>query len=245
MVAIGFHDFLALYPLIFLAVGALLLLLVDSFYPKQSPVGQITLVVVCGALLLTVQSMEIASSERVFAGLMYADLLSAFMQFVILAGLLISIFLGMSSLSSEGVDMPAEYYSLLLMTTCGALIFVAAAELVTLFLGLEIMSMGVYCLCGSAVSRSRSAESALKYFLLGSFSSAFLLYGIAFLYGMTGSTEIAVVREGLVNADVMMLTTALGLVFVGVVFKIGLVPFHFWTPDVYEGAPTPITAYMA
>jgi len=125
------------------------------------------------------------------------------------------------------------------------MIFASSAELITMFLGLETMSMALYCLCGAALGRRRSAESALKYFLLGSFSSAFLLYGIALLYGLTGTTSIPAIAGSLAGADQSILFFSLGLMLVGLIFKLGAVPFHFWAPDVYEGAPTPVTAYMA
>lgn len=168
-----------------------------------------------------------------------------FFTVAILAGSLITVLLSLDRLSALGIASSPEFYGLLLMTTASAIVLVGAGELVTLFIGLEALSMGLYCLCGSAVSSRRSVEGALKYFILGSFSSAFLLYGVSVLYGVSGSTELAVIAQKLPEANRALGSLGIGLVLVGVFFKLGAVPFHFWAPDVYQGAPTPVTAYMA
>jgi NADH-quinone oxidoreductase subunit N len=124
-------------------------------------------------------------------------------------------------------------------------VLVSAANFITLFLGLEILSMALYALCASAPGRPRSSESALKYFLLGSFSSVFLLYGIALLYGVTGTFDLVSINARLINTDSYLPMIAFLLIALGLLFKLGAVPFHFWIADVYQGAPTPITAFMA
>jgi NADH-quinone oxidoreductase subunit N len=137
-----------------------------------------------------------------------------------------------------------EYYALLLISAFGMMLLVAAVDLMTIFLAIEIMSIPLYVLAGFDRRRLRSNESALKYFVIGSFASALLLYGMALLYGATGATELGAVGAALEQGDRIAML-GLGLVLVGFAFKIGAVPFHQWTPDVYEGAPTPVTAFMS
>jgi NADH-quinone oxidoreductase subunit N len=137
-----------------------------------------------------------------------------------------------------------EYYYLLLTSLCGALIMVFASDFLTLFIGVEVASLALYCLCGARISDRRSSEASMKYFLLGCFSSAFLLYGIALWYGATGS--LALEPAGGVARSIGP-TTALSflMILVGIAFKIGLAPFHFWVPDVYQGSPTSVTTFMS
>jgi NADH-quinone oxidoreductase subunit N len=140
-----------------------------------------------------------------------------------------------------------EFYALLLFATFGAMMVSASGDLLTLFLGLETMSLGAYAMTAFRKASPRATEGALKYFLLGSFAAAILLYGFALLYGATGHTDLAgiskVLRAGAVKDP--MVVTSLVLILVGLVFKVSAVPFHAWTPDAYEGAPTPATTYMA
>jgi NADH-quinone oxidoreductase subunit N len=143
-----------------------------------------------------------------------------------------------------------ELYALLLTSAIGALVMVAANELIVLFLGLEILSLSLYLLAASNRDREQSQESGLKYFILGGFSSAFFLYGVALIFGSTGSTKISGIGEvlsgsvSIANTDAMLLV-GIGMLLVGLGFKVSAAPFHVWTPDVYEGAPTPVTAFMA
>jgi NADH-quinone oxidoreductase subunit N len=137
-----------------------------------------------------------------------------------------------------------EYYALVLLASSGMILLVAAIDLITVFLGLELMSIPLYVLAGFDRRRLASNESALKYFLVGSFASALLLYGMALLYGATGRTDFAGIRAGL-DLENPLAAAGAGLVLVGFAFKIAAVPFHQWTPDVYEGAPTSVTAYMS
>ncbi|MGH7840792.1 MAG: NADH-quinone oxidoreductase subunit N, partial [Candidatus Binataceae bacterium] len=141
----------------------------------------------------------------------------------------------------------AEYYALILFAAFGMMLMAAAGDLIIIFLGLETMSIAIYALAGFMRRDSRSSEAAMKYFLLGAFSTGFLLYGIALIYGATGTIRLAAIRTALgsgagPNAYLLM---GLGLMLIGFGFKVAAVPFHMWTPDAYEGAPTPITAFMA
>ena len=140
-----------------------------------------------------------------------------------------------------------EYYALLLLALSGMLIMVSSSDLIVIFLGLEILSMSSYALAGIKRGDQKSSEAALKYFLLGSFASAFLVYGLALLYGVSNSSNIAeIIRHFQTESSLSLMSYAgLGLVIVGFGFKIAVVPFHMWTPDVYQGAPTPITAFFS
>ena len=139
-----------------------------------------------------------------------------------------------------------EYYALLLFAAVGMVLMAAATDLITIFLGLETMSIAVYVLAGIWHQRLASNEAALKYFLLGAFASGFLLYGMALIYGATGSLQLAVIAEQVAaQGSSTLLLVGMGLLLVGFGFKIAAAPFHVWTPDVYEGSPTTITAFMA
>ena len=137
-----------------------------------------------------------------------------------------------------------EFYALLLLSTCGMLLMICAVDLIAVFLGLELMSIPIYVLVGFDRRKLRSNESAMKYFLIGSFASAVLLYGMALLYGASGSTAFSALRVGF-EMNPTLSTVGMGLVMVGFAFKVSSVPFHQWTPDVYEGAPSAVTAFMS
>lgn len=148
-------------------------------------------------------------------------------------------------LERQGILAP-EYYVLLMLATVGMMLLAGAADLITLFLGLEVMSISVYVLAGYDRTRRASAEAALKYFLIGAFATGFLLYGIALIYGATGQFNFALIGAQLASGEAtLMAKLGMGLLLIGFAFKVAAVPFHAWAPDVYEGAPTPVTAFMA
>jgi NADH-quinone oxidoreductase subunit N len=168
-------------------------------------------------------------------------------NWVFLGAAALTVLISFSYLEREQLLAP-EYYVLLVFGTLGMMVMAAGADLMVFFLGLELMSVAVYVLAGFDRRRARSAEAALKYFLLGAFASGFLLYGIALIYGATGTTNIALIgaQVSLMGGSLsIMLLVGLGLLIVGFGFKIAAVPFHMWAPDVYDGAPTPVTAFMA
>src|SRR3954466_4910845 len=147
----------------------------------------------------------------------------------------------------EGIT-PGESHVLLLLSTSGMMILAAARDLIIVFLGIELMSIAIYVLVGINRRRERSAEGAIKYFLLGAFSTAFLLYGVALVYGATGATNFSTIGTHIEQLQLQtstLLLVGIALLLVGFGFKVAAAPFHMWAPDVYEGAPTPITAYMA
>lgn len=241
-------DLAVTSPVLVLSLGALAALLRESFLSKaqggeRASVAILVVVIafVCNLVFVPV----LVQGGTAFGALVYADTLTFFLNLLILGGTLLALAVGVRRIGDEGIESPGEYYVLTLCTTAGALVFVSAADLITLFLGLEIMSLALYCLCGCALRSRRSAEAALKYFLLGSFSSAFLLFGMALLYGVTGSLLIPEIAQKISGADPAIAGVAAAMLVIGTAFKLGVVPFHFWVPDVYQGAPTTVTAYMA
>jgi NADH-quinone oxidoreductase subunit N len=156
-----------------------------------------------------------------------------------------TILLSLGYLERERLLAP-EYYPLVLLSTAGMMFLAGAEDLIVLFLGLEVMSVGVYVLAGYDRNNPASAEAALKYFLIGAFASGFLLYGIALVYGATGTTNLSLIGAQLAGRPLPLIgALGLGLLLIGLGFKVAAVPFHMWAPDVYDGAPTPVTGFMA
>lgn len=245
-VAISWIEILSVAPLLVVFFGALLVLLLEVLTKPIWPRAGLTSLILVTALVYGLRMAELMEpGRRIFNNLLYADPFQAFFGFLLIFGTLLAVILGANRIREQGIEAPGEYYSLILMALAGGLVLVAAAEFITFFIGLEILSMALYALCAAALGQKRSAEAGVKYFLLGSFSSAFLLYGIALLYGLTGSFEFEQIGNALANTSDPIAYAGIGLVLFGLIFKIGLVPFHFWAPDVYQGAPTGITAFMA
>jgi NADH-quinone oxidoreductase subunit N len=193
------------------------------------------------AAWLWTSGVALGSFENTLRG----DRFAFFFTVVICTGALFTLLMSVDYLREQPVPA-GEYYALVLLSTSGMIFLAAANDLIVLFLALEIMSVAVYVLSGMLRRETRSTEAALKYFLLGAFATGFLLYGIAFFYGATGSTRLDVIaatiaRDGLTSFVLL----GIALVLVGFGFKVALTPFHVWTPDVYEGAPTAVTAFMA
>lgn len=187
------------------------------------------------------------ASGTTFGGMFLADGYSMFFKVIFLLSLILSILISVRYIAVEKVNF-GEYYSLMLFATLGMMIMASAGDLIVLYLGLELMALSTYVLAGFLRHAVRSNEAAIKYFLLGAFASALLLYGIALLYGLTGTTEIRGVasyisENGLAGNAALTLSLLLFVAAFG--FKIAAAPFHMWAPDVYEGAPTSITAFMS
>jgi NADH-quinone oxidoreductase subunit N len=164
---------------------------------------------------------------------------------IILLSAAAAILLSLGYMEREGLFAP-EYYPLILLATAGMLFLAGAEDLIVLFLGLEVMSVAVYVLAGYNRGNAASSEAALKYFLIGAFASGFLLYGIALVYGATGTTNLSLIGAQLAGGrPSVMAALGLGLLLIGFGFKVAAVPFHMWAPDVYDGSPTPVTAFMA
>jgi NADH-quinone oxidoreductase subunit N len=187
-------------------------------------------------------------SQAAFSGMIAADGYATFVHVVILLSALGTLVIGHDYLKRIDVQVP-EYYSLVLFCAFGMMLLASSNDLIMLFVALEVMSIGLYVLCGLNRGEWKSAEGAFKYLVLGAFASAILVYGIAFIYGAVGSTDIVkiatFVGKGHGIAEDPILAVGVAMVFVGLCFKVAVAPFHMWSPDVYQGAPVSVTAFMA
>jgi NADH-quinone oxidoreductase subunit N len=243
-----------LIPVLSLLAGTCFLLLVGSLVPTWPRRGYAWVTGISTAVALVANAVKwndlyYIKGQTFFADAIAIDRVSVLASIAICISVIFASLMLSAYLVRMNADGP-ELYALLLTSAIGALVMVAANELIVLFLGLEILSLSLYLLAASNRDREQSQESGLKYFILGGFSSAFFLYGVALIFGSTGSTKISGIGETLsgnisiVNTDAMLLI-GIGLLLVGLGFKVSAAPFHVWTPDVYEGAPTPVTAFMA
>jgi len=245
----------ALSPLVVLGIGALTLMLADAFSKSRSDLalGSFIIFLSAGvfALSLWVMGGVPAETAAKVAPFIILDKFTLFFMSTLCLGGALSSLLAGGYLPEHGLDR-GEFYALLILSTVGAILLSAAGEFLALFIGLETMSLGVYCMTAFRRTNPRSAEGALKYFLLGSFAAAIMLYGGALLYGATGTTTLVGIRDALASgafardpSRMAMIVVAMALVLVGLAFKVSAVPFHMWTPDAYQGAPTPATAFMS
>ena len=243
-----------LIPILSLLAGTCFLLLVGSLVPTWPRRGYAWVTGISTTVALVANAVKWNNLYYNKGATYFADVI-AIDRFSVLASITIclAVIFGALMMSAYLVRMNAdgpELYALLLTSAIGALVMVAANELIVLFLGLEILSLSLYLLAASNRDREQSQESGLKYFILGGFSSAFFLYGVALIFGSTGSTKISGIGQvlsgniSIANTDAMLLV-GIGMLLVGLGFKVSAAPFHVWTPDVYEGAPTPVTAFMA
>lgn len=245
LAAINF-AWLPILPLIAVSIGAMVVLLagVRMADDESEGLGWLALATLGVAFVLALG--QVGQTGFAFGGALAVDGFSGFFQLSILIAAAFTVLMSLDYASDNHLA-GAEYYSLLLFSTLGMMLMAAAGDLVVIFLGLETMSIAVYVLAGMRRLDPRSNEAAIKYFLLGAFSTGFLLYGIALIYGATGSIKLDVIRTALSGSMTSnsLLRLGLAMLLVGFGFKVAAVPFHMWTPDVYEGAPTPITAFMA
>ena len=239
----------AALPLLFLTAWVLVVLLADLFIPRTRKYWTAWLSVLgltaTGALLL-LQTSPTLPTGPAFVGMLTVDGFSVFLQLVFVFATLVGILLALDYLPQHGIER-GEYYTLLLFSTAGMMLMSMAADLIVVFLALELLSIPLYILSGFARPRLPSEEAAMKYFLLGAFASGFLVYGIALTYGGAGTTSLAGVLDALRSgpSNLALALSGMALILVGLGFKVAAVPFHMWTPDVYEGAPTPVTAFMS
>ncbi len=242
----------SILPVIILTVGGLLLLAVSAVLPKRSRPGLYSTLTAGIAVLSLVASIwewfDVGTKGTVeIGGQVFYDRFSVLFMILISASTVLGALTSDSYLRREGLD-GVEAYVLMLMAATGAILMAEAGSLIMLFLGLEIMSIALYVMAAYHRRRTQSGEAGLKYFILGSFSSALFLYGIALVYGSTGSTQFVQIGSYLttnVLANNGVLLAGMALLIVGLGFKVAAVPFHFWAPDVYQGSPTPFTGYMA
>jgi NADH-quinone oxidoreductase subunit N len=249
-------DFLLplVLPVLILAGWGLLVLLVSPYVRETgrglsaavSPWSFSMLGVAFAGWALMKQWLAVGSGTRAVTagGMVHIDRLGIYLSLLVLAVGLLTLMYSARFLEREGTEH-GEFYALLLFALSGMVLMLQTTNLLLLLIGLEIFSLSLYVLCGFTRGRVRSIEAALKYFLLGAFASGFLVYGLALLYGAAGSLSLGEIARAAAERPSAMMTMGLGLVIVGLGFKIALVPFHQWVPDVYTGAPTNVTAFMA
>ncbi len=239
-------DFSIILPIALLTVWACALLIVDLFIPKERKYLTALLAAAGLALTIGLSLMQGGNQAVGFNGLIVQDGFSTFLNVLFLLSGLLGISLAYSYLRRMGLER-GEYYVILLFSVIGMMLMSQAADLIVVFLALELLSIPLYVLSASAYPKTESEEAGLKYFLLGAFATGFVVYGIALTFGATGSTSIAkiVAAVSAGSADMPLLSVGAALILVGFGFKVAAVPFHMWTPDVYQGAPTSVTAFMA
>jgi len=252
-------DWLGIAPLVVLVITGLLVLLVDLALPhageKSKHTGPANFIVlptlsivgILGAIATTIILFLINHPQQVFNSMVGADAATLYAYLIILSAGGLGVLLSPSYLKRLKLVQQGEYYTLLLLAMAGMMLMAAATSFVIIFVGLEMFSLALYILCGFAEQRKASQEAGIKYFLLSSFASAFLLYGIALIYAATGSTTLTAIAnfvKPLHHAPPLLLV-GMGLLTVGLAFKVSAIPFQSWTPDVYQGAPAPVTAFMS
>ena len=250
----GFHaphvDWKAMSPLVAVLGGSVIVLMAGLFRARvvqRAVVPALGIAALLTAIGLTIWTWQPGDSRPIVAGALSMDTLTLGISVLFYVAGIATILL---SLRSDVIRQtgPGEYASLLLGSIGGMVLLAGAENLVTLFVGIELLSIPLYILCGSRVSKERSLEAGLKYLFVGSVGSATLLYGLALIYGATGSTDLSTIGSNIgdsVPLDDPLLLTGIALAATGLAFKASVAPFHQWTPDVYQGAPTPVTSFMA
>ena len=241
-------EWLAAAPLLCVILGGLAMLLVDAFVEEKSELAMMTAVILAGAagVACSVWDGGTAAASPLLTNYLAVDKLALFSDVVICVGAALAVLLAGGYLHEHRLER-GEFYPLILFSAFGAMVLARSNDLLSLFIGLETMSLGVYALVAFRRTNARAAEAGIKYFLLGSFAAALLLLGSAYLYGATGHTDFAGIAASLKagTADSRLVLMGMVLVAAGFAFKVSAVPFHMWTPDAYEGATTPVTTFMA
>jgi NADH-quinone oxidoreductase subunit N len=239
-------DLFLILPELLVVTAACIVFVLDPVLRASDKDGLVWLSLGTLAVCMGLTASQIQAPATIFSGLVVIDAYGAFWKLLLYFVTGLTILLSHSYLKEERLYF-GEYYGFVLLALSGMMVMVSSADLLTLYLGTELMSLSLYVMAGLKRSEPRSLEASAKYFVLGAFSSGILLYGISLLYGATGSTrlpEIAAAISGR-NLDDPLLLFATILLTVGFGFKLAVVPFHMWTPDVYQGAPTSVTAFMA
>ncbi len=241
-------ELIGIAPLLLLVAAGLAIMAIDAFTSEQAELAVVTsaalfvAAIVAGTLLVG----EDLSAPELVTRYLAVDRLGLFFDIVICVGAGLSVLLAGGYLREHGFER-GEFYVLVIFTAFGAMVLARAVDLLSIFLGLETMSLGAYALVAYRRTSARAVEGAVKYFLLGSFAAAILLFGSALLYGATGHTDLVSIQGSIAagKADAILTTFALVMLVVGLAFKVGAVPFHMWVPDAYEGAATPVTTFMS
>jgi NADH-quinone oxidoreductase subunit N len=239
-------NFYSILPLTLLTVWACVLLLADLFIPKEGK-GLTALLAALGlALTLGFTLAQIGQEELGFMGMVVLDGFSTFVNALLLVSGLLGVALAYGYVKRMGIER-GEYYTLMLFSVTGMMLMAQAADLIVVFLALELLSIPLYVLAAFARPKVESEEAGLKYFLLGAFATGFIVYGTALVFGATGTTSIfeIIQNAAIPNTSGLLLSIGAALILVGLGFKVAVVPFHMWTPDVYQGAPSAVTAFMS
>jgi len=240
-------EMVRILPEVILTVAGTLLMLLDAVLGKKGRhgYGHISMVALIAAIVGTVYAG--ANQGPAFGGMLLVDGFATFFRVLVIVVGILTVLPSYRFLDRESAE-PGEFHALLLFSVVGQCVMVTANELIMIFIGLEISSIASYVLAGYLRDDRRANESSLKYFLLGSFATGFFLYGIAITYGITGSTDLTTVRGVITGSNppsVLFVGLAAALMFVGLGFKVSSAPFQIWAPDVYQGAPTPVTAFIS
>ena len=240
------HDYATAAPEIFLALAAMALLMLGVFRGNQSTRLLCWLAVASFAITSLLVFKAPAESSGSFAGMYVADSFTAFIKILVLIGSAAGLIMSMGFIRDEGMER-FEFPVLFILATLGMMMMVSANDLIALYMGIELQSLALYVIASFQRDSLRSTEAGLKYFVLGALSSGMLLYGCSLIYGFTGATGFAAIAAAIQGQEHAGIGLIVGIVFLcaGLAFKVSAVPFHMWTPDVYEGAPTPVTAFFA
>ncbi len=238
-------EYLRFLPEIILTVVATLIMVMDAINERRgSPLyGNISIAAFIAALVASIMAYN--DPGPAFSDMLLVDGFATFFRVVVIGVGILAVLSSYRYLDREKAE-PGEFHALILFSVAGQCVMVTANELIMIFIGLEISSIATYVLAGYLRDDKRNNEAALKYFLLGSFATAFFLYGVAIIYGMTGSTNLSVIRTVVpTGVSPVMVAVSAGLMLVGLLFKVSGAPFQIWAPDVYQGAPVPVSAFMS
>ncbi len=252
-------DWGRIAPELALVGGGLLLLLADLLTPpgRKGWLALLALLALAGGFAATITLLVVGDNQQAFFGMVTNDWLALVGNLIVLSAGFLAVLLSPGYIERQGISQHGEYYALVLFAVSGMMLMGSATNFMTIFLALEILSLALYILSAFISGRFKSQEAGMKYFLLSSFASGFLLYGMALVYGSTGTTSLSgittflsehapnLTRDAFGTDYGPMLVIGMGLLAVGFAFKVSAIPFHAWTPDVYEGAPTSITAFMS
>lgn len=239
-------DLLLVLPELLVITAACVVLVLDPVLRTSDKDSLVWLSLATLAVCMGLTASQMGTSSSIFSGLVVIDTYGVFWKLLLYFVTGLTILLSYSYLREERLYF-GEYYGFILLSLCGMMVMVSAADLLTIYLGTELMSLSLYVMTGLKRKEPRSLEASAKYFVLGAFSSGILLYGISLLYGATGSTRLPAIASAIATqgfTDPLLLFSTI-LLAVGFGFKLAVVPFHMWTPDVYQGAPTSVTAFMA
>jgi len=242
-------DLMRLSPDLLLTVGGTLMMVVEPLTGagRKARMAVIAALLMAGAIVLSLLAYIDPGSS--FSGMLVVDGFSTFFRVLFYGCGLLTVLASIDYFKRERGEESGEYYALMVFSLAGQSLMASANELVLLFIGLEISSISGYIMAGYVRDDRRNNESALKYFLLGSFATAFMLYGVAWIYGLTGSTNLDTVRRAILGGTLdqshSMLMIATVLIFIGLAFKVAAAPFHTWAPDVYQGAPSPVSGFLS